>query len=211
METLLKTQGEHRYKFHCPICHPSRDTTKNTIPYINQVITEKTVYLRCPAQFCTLRTAIFTTYLKRMCKCTPNHTFFFCFFTLNSYGHFFFLRVCGSVIYPWKKKKGILVASQRLVGTKERVKIRTRYQVPGIVERGIADQPFWQRPWLAQLVRVLYLVNSLYSHAACRTKATDQQRQRRIRDHNFVLPSSASKEGSLTIRSSIPLALTRSS
>ena len=37
---------------------------------------EKTVYLRYPAQFCTFRTAIFTTYLKRTFKCTPNHPFF---------------------------------------------------------------------------------------------------------------------------------------
>ena len=38
---MLKTQEEHRYKFHCPIRHPSRDTTKIRFPYISQVFSTK--------------------------------------------------------------------------------------------------------------------------------------------------------------------------
>ena len=46
VEIMLKTRGEHRYKFHRPILHPSRDITKTFFIYsINQVVTTKRVYL----------------------------------------------------------------------------------------------------------------------------------------------------------------------
>ena len=40
VETMLKTQEEHRNKFHCPIRHPSRDITKNRF-HICQVFSTK--------------------------------------------------------------------------------------------------------------------------------------------------------------------------
>ena len=86
VEAMLKTQGQDRYQVQARIISfiaefaTHQDNTKSTTPYTwyksSNYGGKKTVYRRCPTQFCTFRTEIFTTSLKRTCKCTPNHPSF---------------------------------------------------------------------------------------------------------------------------------------
>ena len=122
VKAMLKTRGEHRSKFHCPIRQPYI-YYQNYIPHIYQVVTKKRLICNAPLIF-AVYTRIWNT-----CKCTPNHPFFVFVFShsLRSLFHIFnafllkvalyFLRIFGSVIYPLKIKKERGMASQRLAGT----------------------------------------------------------------------------------------------
>ena len=71
---------EHRYKFHCPIRHPSRDITKIDSIYKSSVFDQKMgkmAFLRCPAQFYGFRSEKLTSYLDRKCQQTEIRPFSF--------------------------------------------------------------------------------------------------------------------------------------
>ena len=140
--------------FNCPIRHPSRDASKNTIPYLNQVITKKRVYLRCPAQFCTFWNEIFTMYLKRTCKCTPSHPFFVFVFShvIVTISFFFTYLWIGHTCTSLEKKKterdGILkVRCIRNIVTKK--SSQNMYDWAGHSQSTVLAAL-----WLAQLVSV---------------------------------------------------------
>ena len=115
METMPKTQRDHRYKVHCTNRHPSRDITRNAVAYINQEL-KKTVYLRFPAHFSTFRTEIFTTYSKITCKCTPNHSVDALVFSRQVWSRFVFHGIFISHI-SLEEQTTVETASQTLLGT----------------------------------------------------------------------------------------------
>ena len=108
VEKVLKRQGADRCKSRCPIRNPSRDITKNSIPYINQVISKKMAFLRCPAQFWQFYTEFLTPYLNRTFKgieCPPYC--FFCFFTVVLVDFVFFSGCWIGHISRQKKENSI--------------------------------------------------------------------------------------------------------
>ena len=81
----MKTKGEDRYQFHCPIRHPSRDIAKNDSIHLRQVFTRNNVFLRCPAKFCEFRIEILPSNSNRMCAQNGKRVFpFFFFFFFSS-------------------------------------------------------------------------------------------------------------------------------
>ena len=108
-----------------------------TLPYINQVITKKRFIFDSPLNFSTFRTEIFTTYLQRTCKCTPNQPFFVNVLQqLLSLFYFTEFWIGQSIrgILTNKRKIKCWHLIRNTVSTNH-VKLR-------IVERGIANQPF---------------------------------------------------------------------
>ena len=109
VETMLKTQGEHRYKFHCPFRHPSRDITKTRfhikVQWLPQKKWKKTAFLRRPAQFWEFRSEILTSFFNRMCTQTESRPFFFFFLFHASYGQFCIVQILISAICLQHKKK----------------------------------------------------------------------------------------------------------
>ena len=75
---MLKTLEEYRYKFHCPIRHPSRDMT--SIPYVDRSSVfdkkmAKMAFLPCPAHISEFLSELLTTYLNRVCIGTESRVF----------------------------------------------------------------------------------------------------------------------------------------
>ena len=109
VQTMLKTQGEDRYKSHCLIRHPSRDIIVAKLHSIYKSSeydkkNEKMAGLRCPAQFWEIRSEILTPYLNRMCTQRQSRAFFFFFFH-SGYGRFCIFRIFISAISLRQKKE----------------------------------------------------------------------------------------------------------
>lgn len=78
-----RTHGDRRWKFRCPIRHPSSDITKTLFNTISQATTKKMTFLQWHTQFWQIWTGGFTGHLNRTFKGLhdrPHHciSFFFC-------------------------------------------------------------------------------------------------------------------------------------
>ena len=111
VEAYLKTLGEDRYCFHCPIRHPSRDdVAKTRYSYLKTSDYEKCVFF-CDASlnFASFGPKIKPPILNRMGKQNKRRTRFFClfFFFQRSYGHscIFSGRCIGHIPRINEKKK----------------------------------------------------------------------------------------------------------
>ena len=158
---------KHRYKFHCPIRHPSRDMWRfigyqldyrpsqrsQILPKIDSIYKSsvfekkmgKVAYLRCPAKFYGFRSDKLASYLDCKDQSTESRPVSF-FFKKKSYGRFrlFSDRYFGHLISPTKttiKKAGFQFVGWCMMNivSENHTKIRK-------VERGMANPPLWQ--WL---------------------------------------------------------------
>ena len=100
------------------------------ILYINQVVTKRTVYLRCTAQFCTFRTEFFTTHLKRTFKCAPNKSFFVFFLLHYLRSLCLFGKFLDRSYIPRKKKKRGGTLTSILVPETSGSSVRLPYSYP---------------------------------------------------------------------------------